>query len=111
MTLTQYKKIIKSLTRDELETHLFDMFKSSKVFKDIESSCWNKESNDEMLDSLRKRLEKVFWSELCKTASGFFQSSRNGVRKAHIYCRSAGLWSIRRSGIYAGGCPHRSRIL
>ena len=34
MTLTQYKKVIKSLTRDELEAHLFEMFKSSKVFKD-----------------------------------------------------------------------------
>ena len=45
MTLTQYKKVIKSLTRDELETHLFEMFKSSKVFKDIESSCWSRASN------------------------------------------------------------------
>ena len=25
MTLTQYKKVIKSLTRDELEAHLFEM--------------------------------------------------------------------------------------
>lgn len=32
MTLTQYKKVIKSLTRDGLETHLFEMFKSSKIF-------------------------------------------------------------------------------
>ena len=31
MTLTQYKKVIKSLTRDELEAHLFEIFKSSKV--------------------------------------------------------------------------------
>ena len=46
MTLTQYKKVIKSLSRDELEAHLFEMFKSSKVFKDIESSCWSEESND-----------------------------------------------------------------
>lgn len=63
MTLTQYKKVIKSLTRDELEAHLFEMFKSSKVFKDIESSCWSGESNDELLASLQKRLEKVFWKE------------------------------------------------
>ena len=63
MTLTQYKKVIKSLTRDELETHLFEMFKSSKVFKDIESSCWSVESNDELIVSLQKRLEKVFWKE------------------------------------------------
>ena len=61
MTLTQYKKVIKSLTRDELETHLFEMFKSSKVFKDIESSCWSRASNDELMVSLQKRLEKVFW--------------------------------------------------
>ena len=61
MTLTQYKKVIKSLTRDELEAHIFEMFKSSKVFKDIESSCWSEESNDELVDSLQKRLEKVFW--------------------------------------------------
>lgn len=61
MTLTQYKKVIKSLTRDELETHLFEMFKASKVFKDIESSCWSEESNDELMASLQKRLEKVFW--------------------------------------------------
>ena len=58
MTLTQYKKVIKSLTRDELEAHLFEMFKSSKVFKDIESSCWSVESNDELMASLQKRLEK-----------------------------------------------------
>ena len=63
MTLTQYKKVIKSLTRDELEAHLFEIFKSSKVFKDIESSCWNVASNDELMASLRKRLEKVFWKE------------------------------------------------
>ena len=63
MTLTQYKKVIKSLTRDELEAHLFEMFKTSKVFKDIESSCWSGASNDELLVSLQKRLEKVFWKE------------------------------------------------
>ena len=63
MTLTQYKKVIRSLTRDELETHLFEMFKSSKCFKDIESSCWSEESNDERIASLKKRLEKVFWKE------------------------------------------------
>ena len=63
MTLTQYKKVIKSLTRDELETHLFEMFKSSKVFKDIESSCWSRASNDELMVSLQKRLGKVFWKE------------------------------------------------
>ncbi|MDO5424555.1 MAG: hypothetical protein Q4F41_12595 [Eubacteriales bacterium] len=63
MTRTQYKKVIKSLTRDELETHLFEMFKSSKAFKDIESSYWSEESNEELLTGLQKRLEKVFWKE------------------------------------------------
>lgn len=52
MTLTQYKKVIKALTRDELEGHLFEMFKSSRVFKDIESSYWSEEANAELLASL-----------------------------------------------------------
>ena len=39
------------------------MFKSSKVFKDVESSCWSEESNDELMVGLQKRLEKVFWKE------------------------------------------------
>ncbi|MBQ8305499.1 MAG: hypothetical protein IJX90_04690 [Blautia sp.] len=63
MTLTQYKRRIKSLTRDELEKHLFEMFKASKVFKDIESSYWNEESQEELLDNLRKRFEQVFWKD------------------------------------------------
>lgn len=63
MTLTQYKKVIKSLNRDELEAHLFQMFKSSKTFKDIESSCWSEVDNDKLLASLQKHLEKVFWKE------------------------------------------------
>lgn len=79
MTLTQYKKVIKSLTRDELEAHLFEMFKSSKIFKDIESSCWSAESNDELVASLQKRLEKVFWKEQfslgeCKGVLNDYQS-------------------------------------
>ena len=37
------------------------MFKSSKTFKDIESSYWSEESNEKLLNSLQKRLEKVFW--------------------------------------------------
>lgn len=63
MTLTQYKKIIKSLSREELEAHLLEMFKSSKLFKDIESSYWSKESKEELLDDLKNRLRKVFWKE------------------------------------------------
>jgi hypothetical protein len=61
MNLTQYKKTIRSLSRDELEAHLFEMFKSSKTFKDIESSYWSKESNEELVAGLQKRLDKVFW--------------------------------------------------
>ena len=51
MTLTQYKKVIKALAREELENHLFEMFKSSEVFKDIESSYWSKDSGDELIAS------------------------------------------------------------
>ena len=63
MTLTQYKRIIKSLSREEIEAHLFEMFKSSKIFKDVESSYWSEEANEELLAELQKRLEKVFWKE------------------------------------------------
>ena len=63
MTLTQYKRTIKALSRNELETHLFELFKSSEVFRDLESSCWSKESGDELLDVMKKRLRKVFWKE------------------------------------------------
>ena len=63
MTLTQYKKVIRSLSRDDLEAHLFELFKSSKVFKDIESSCWSEGSKEELLADLKKRLKKVFWKE------------------------------------------------
>lgn len=61
MTLTEYKKVIKSLSREELEAHIFELFKFSKTFKDIESSYWSEGSNDELLSDLQKRLEKVFW--------------------------------------------------
>ena len=44
MTLTQYKKAIKSLSRDELETHLFEMFSASKVFKDVEAAIGVKDT-------------------------------------------------------------------
>ncbi len=43
MTLTQYKKVIKSLTRDELEAHLFEMFnllKFSRISKAV-VGAWN----------------------------------------------------------------------
>ena len=59
MTLTQYKKVIKSITRDELEAPLFEIFKSSKVLKVIESSFWNVASIVELMDSLRRRLDTV----------------------------------------------------
>jgi len=63
MTLTQYKNIIKSLSREELEAHLFEMFKSSKLFKEIESSYWSEESKEELLNDLQKRFKKVFWKD------------------------------------------------
>ena len=61
MTLTQYKKIIRSLSREELENHLFELYKSSKFFKDIENSFWDEESDKELLEKLKNRLGKVFW--------------------------------------------------
>ena len=63
MTLTQYKKLIKNLSREELEAHLFEMFKTNKAFKDIESSCWNEDDNAVMVEDLVKKFEKVFWKE------------------------------------------------
>ena len=78
MTLTQYKKVIKSLSREELEAHLFEMFKSSKLFKDIESCYWSEESKEELLDDLRKRLGKVFWKE------NFSLSECKGVLNEHL---------------------------
>ena len=78
MTLSQYQKIIKSLSREELENHLFEMFKSSKVFKDIESSYWSEESNEILLNSLKKRLEKVFWK------NNFSLSECKGVLKDYL---------------------------
>ena len=63
MTLTQYKKVIKSVSRDELEAHLFSLFKTNKVFKDIESTAFNPKDNQSLLASLIKKLEKTFWKE------------------------------------------------
>ena len=63
MTLTQYKKIIASLPREELEAHLVDLFKSNKVFKDVESTTWDENENSRLLEELEKKLEKVFWKE------------------------------------------------
>lgn len=63
MTLTQYKKIIKDLPREELENHLFDLFKSNKVFKDIESTTWAVDENAQLLESYQKKLEKAFWKD------------------------------------------------
>ena len=63
MTLTQYKKLIKALSREELDNHLFTLFKDNRVFKDLESSFWSEESNEEMLEALKKKLDKMFWKE------------------------------------------------
>lgn len=78
MTLTEYKKVIKSLSREELEAHIFELFKSSKTFKDIESSYWSEGSNDELLSDLQKRLEKVFWK------NNFSLSECKGVLKDYL---------------------------
>ena len=63
MTLTQYKKTIKSLDRAGLEEHLFALFKTNKIFKDIESGFFNPADNEELLNALTKKLERVFWKE------------------------------------------------
>lgn len=63
MTLTQYKKLIKFLSREELEEHLFALFKDNKTFKDIESSSWSEDDNTAMVEELQKKLGKVFWKE------------------------------------------------
>ena len=78
MTLTEYKKVIKSLSREELEAHIFELFKFSKTFKDIESSYWSEGSNDELLSDLQKRLEKVFWK------NNFSLSECKGVLKDYL---------------------------
>lgn len=91
MTLTQYKKVIRSLTRDELEAHIFEMFKSSKVFKDVESSYWSEGFNDELMAGLQKRLEKVFWKEQfslgeCKgVLNDYLSSTVDGGTKALMH--------------------------
>lgn len=63
MTLTQYKKLIKNLSREEIEEHLFNLFKGNKAFKDIESGCWSDDDNVSMVQELQKKLDKVFWKE------------------------------------------------
>jgi hypothetical protein len=79
MTLTEYKKIIKGLSREELESHLFNLFKSNKVFKDIESSSWDPDTaNEELLKEYYKRLEKAFWKE------SFSLSECKGVLKEYL---------------------------
>lgn len=54
MTLTQYKKIIKALSREDLENHLFELFKVNKVFKDIESAVWDSSSNEKLVEECEK---------------------------------------------------------
>ena len=63
MTLTQYKKIISALPREELEKHLVELFKSNRVFKDIESTTWDVSENSRLLEELEKKFDKVFWKE------------------------------------------------
>ena len=78
MKLTQYKKIIKDLPRDELEAHLFAMFKTSKAFKDVECSYWCSEYNDELLAGLENQLKRVFWKDR------FSLSECKGVLKDYL---------------------------
>ena len=78
MTLTQYKKLIKNLSREELEEHLFNLFKDNKTFKDIESSCWSEDDNASMVIDLQKKLGKVFWKE------SFSLGECKGVLKAAL---------------------------
>ena len=63
MTLTQYKKIISALPREELEAHLVDLFKTNRVFKDIESTTWAVDENAQLLESYQKKIEKAFWKD------------------------------------------------
>lgn len=63
MTITQYKKTIRAMSREELEEHLFGLFSASKVFKDIESSCFSPADNEKLLEQLQKKLDRAFWRE------------------------------------------------
>lgn len=63
MTITQYKKIIRTMSREELEEHLFGLFSSSKAFKDIEGSFFSQSYNEKLLEQLQKNLDRAFWRE------------------------------------------------
>ena len=78
MTLTQYKKIIRSMSREDLEEHLFGLFSSSKPFKDIESSIFSVSDNEKLLEQLQKKLDRVFWKD------SFSLSECKGVLKEAI---------------------------
>lgn len=78
MTLTQYKKIIAALNREELESHLFDLFRSNKVFKDIESTTWDVNDNGRLLEEFEKKIKKAFWKDdfsllECKSVLGILK--------------------------------------
>ena len=60
MTITQYKKIIRSMSREELEAHIFQLFAASKAFKDIESSYFSSSDSEKQLEQLEKKLSRAF---------------------------------------------------
>lgn len=78
MTVAQYKKMIRSMSRDELENHLFEMFSISKTFRDIESSFFSREENEKQLEQFRKKLDKTLWKR------SFSLSECKGVLKEAV---------------------------
>ena len=61
MTPAQYKKLIQSLPREQVEEHLFTLFGDAKVFRDLENTFWDKGANGKLLEQLQKKLSQVFW--------------------------------------------------
>lgn len=91
MTQNQYKQIIKSVSRKEIEEHLFELFKSSKAFKEIEIDFWSRESDDKLLDGMKKQFKDVFWRdklsmrECKKVLNGYLNRTGDGGTKALMY--------------------------
>ena len=91
MTQNQYKQIIKSVSRKEIEEHLFELFKSSKAFKEIEIDFWSRESDDKLLDGMKKQFKDVFWRdklsmrECKKVLNGYLNRTSDGGTKALMY--------------------------
>ena len=60
MTFAQYKKRIRSMTREQLEEHLFALFRDAKGFRDLENAFWDKGANSQLLEQLQRKLSRVF---------------------------------------------------